>query len=261
MSNLEDSDLPDDDTPSEEEPEEEWEEVSLEELGAVYAKVLAEADGNEAEPTDEEAANRDDTGDPPLEPPVEEEEVSTGPVTIEGIIEAALFVGHPDNQRLTAKQLAGMIRDVSPKEVEQTIDDLNTSYAEAGQAIRILREEGGFQMLLAPELETVRRAFYGKVRDAHLSQGAVEVLALVAYQPGVDAQTVQDQRGKESGPLLNQLVRRRMLRVERNKPAGGGRTVSTYFPTDRFLQFFHLSSLEDLPHVEEEGIISPPTDS
>ncbi len=246
--------------PEEVDPEspddEDWEEVSLEELGAVYAKVMAEADGTFVEAEGLDTADSGDADDAPQFESEDETADSDGPVSIEGIIEAALFVGHPDNQRMTPKQIAGMIRDVSPKEVEETVDALNVSYAEAGQAIRIIRGEGGLQMVLSPQMETVRRSFYGKVREAHLSLGAVEVLALVAYQPGISAQKVQDQRGKESGSLLNQMVRRQLLRVERVKPEDGGRTVATYYPTERFLNLFHLDSLEDLPHVEEEGIVN-----
>lgn len=229
--------------------------VSLEELGAAYARILAEAEGT---PLPEDASNRsDDPADGAGDDKDQAEEANPElPVSIEGIVEAAIFVGHPENKTLTAKQLAGMIRNVSPQEIEETVDQLNDSYRDAGQAIRIERDAGGFRMGLVPEMETVRRAFYGKVREAHLSLGAVEVLALVAYQPGITAQQVQDQRGKDSGALLNQMVRRQLLRVERVQPSEGGRAVATYFPTDRFLQLFGLSSLEDLPHVEEEGVVN-----
>jgi segregation and condensation protein B len=80
---------------------------------------------------------------------------------------------------------------------------------------------------------------------------AIEVLALVAYQPGITAQKVQDQRGRESGSLLSQLVRRQLLRFERKKPADGGRAIPHYYPSERFLVLFGLESIEDLPHVEE----------
>lgn len=236
--------------------EEDWEGVSLEELGAAYAKVMAEsgAHGDQSEaqndsadsherPVDEQPGSRDEGDDP-----------DEGIVTPEAIIEAALFVGHPDNQPHKAKQLAGMIRGVSPKEVEQTIEALNDSYRQQRQAVRIVFEEGGYKITLAPEMEVVRRAFYGKIREARLSHGAIEVLSLVAYQPGISAQKVHDQRGKESGPLLNQLVRRRLLEVRREKPEGGGRAVLSYFPTERFLNLFELSSLDDLPQVDEADV-------
>ena len=73
----------------------------------------------------------------------------------------------------------------------------------------------------------------------------------MAYQPGITAQKVQDQRGRESGPLLNQLVRRQLLRMERIKPPEGGRAIPHYHPTERFLFLFGLETLEDLPQVDE----------
>lgn len=238
--------------------------LSLEELGAAYAKVLAEADSGFAERLPPQSAPQQSGSDPaddaqpesasqPGQPDDPEEQQ---PVSIAGIIEAAVFVGHPANQPLTAKQIAGMIRNVSPREVEETVDELNASYAAAGQAIRILRQEGGLQMGLASELQDIQRVFYGKVREAHLSTAAVEVLALVAYQPGVTVQTIQDQRGKESVSHLNQLVRRQLLRVERVKPKEQGRAIATYYPTERFLELFNLDSLDDLPQVEEAGVVN-----
>ena len=244
--------------------DEDWEAVSLEELGAAYAKVMADA-GMDAQAHEVPRATGDDlaadaAGGPasddaeanPYSP--EEDAEDEGPVTPEGIVEAALFVGHPDNRPLSAAELAAMMRGVDENDVQRIVDALNQSYRDAGQALRIHSQESGYLLGLCEAVETVRRAFYGKIREARLSHGAVEVLALVAYQPGIDAQRVQDQRGKESGSLLSQLVRRRLLEVRREKPAEGGRAVATYYPTERFLNLFQLSSLEDLPLVDEADV-------
>jgi segregation and condensation protein B len=227
----------------------EIDEVSLDDLGAAYARVAAEhdpeafaaADSVVDDPSVSESGEQSGDQD---EPP---DEV----VTPEAIIEAALFVGHPENKSLTEQRLASLMRDFSPQEVVQVIDQLNQSYRDADQALRIVRDDHGYRLSIAPEVENVRRSFLGKVREARLSQMAIEVLALVAYQPGITAQKVQDQRGRESGSLLNQLVRRQLLRMERIKPEQGGRAVPHYYPTERFLVLFGLESIDDLPHVEE----------
>lgn len=172
-------------------------------------------------------------------------------VTPERIIEAALFVGHPENKPLSEYRLASLMRDVTAEEVVQLVDRLNESYREADQALHIVRDEQGYRMSLASEVGSVRNAFLGKVREAKLNQAAIEVLSLVAYQPGVTAQKVQDQRGRESHALLNQLVRRQLLRMERKPPEEGGKKLPHYYPTERFLMLFGLASLDDLPHVEE----------
>ena len=152
---------------------------------------------------------------------------------------------------MTANALAALMRDVTAEEVVEMIAALNESYKLNEQALRIVEDESGYRLTIAPAVEHVRQSFLGKVREARLSQAAVEVLSLIAYQPGVTAQTVQDQRGKESGALLNQLVRRRLVEMKREKPADGSRKVPHYYPTERFLALFGIESLEDLPLVDD----------
>lgn len=232
---------------NEPESDEELAEISLDDLGAAYARAAAEHDGEAfVAPETEEPVAGDD------EPVVEADlDIDDDIVTPEAIVEAARFVGHPDNRSFSEQRLASLMRGVSPGEVEQIIERLNVSYKEHDQALRIVRDDHGFKLAIAPQVETIRRSFLGKVREARLSQMAIEVLSLVAYQPGVTAQTIQDQRGQESGALLNQLVRRQLLRVDRVKPAEGGRAIQHYYTTERFLVLFGLESIDDLPHVEE----------
>ncbi|QDT10360.1 SMC-Scp complex subunit ScpB [Planctomycetes bacterium K23_9] len=234
---------------ADEHDDDELTELSLDNLGAAYAKAAAEHDPESFVHVAEETPEAED--DDSAAAPVDFEDEEEGVATPESIVEASLFVGHPENKSFSEERLASLMRDVTPEEVIEIIDGLNSSYREAEQGIRIVRDDHGYRMTIAPAVEKVRRSFLGKVREAKLSQAAIEVLALVAYQPGVTTQIVQDQRGRESGSLLNQLVRRRLLEMRREKPADGGRAVPHYYPTERFLQLFGLETLEDLPHVEE----------
>lgn len=244
--------------------------LSLEDLGAAYAKAAAEQDPDayreldsadagapapsDSEPSadsqDDRARSADPIGTDTDEEGSDSDDHEPAP-TPEAIVEGALFVGHPDNQPLTAARIASLMRDVTPEEVEQTIAALNDSYRQNDQALRIVADEAGYRMTVCPEVESVRRSFLGKVREARLNQAAIEVLSLVAYQPGITAQKVTDQRGRESHSILNQMVRRQLLLIERIKPETGGRSIPHYYPTERFLFLFGLQSLEDLPQVEE----------
>jgi segregation and condensation protein B len=96
----------------------------------------------------------------------------------------------------------------------------------------------------------LRDRFYGRVRDARLSRAAVDVLAIVAYRQPVTARQIAELRGRPSGRLLAQLVRRRLLRVHR--PAGP-RAPAEYQTADRFLELFGLGSVDDLPQSEDLG--------
>ena len=95
---------------------------------------------------------------------------------------------------------------------------------------------------------SLRDRFYGRVREARLSQAAVDVLAIVAYRQPVTAPQIAELRGKPSSRLLSQLVRRGLLEIRRPDDR---RSNPEYRTAERFLELFGLQSLEDLPQSED----------
>lgn len=234
------------------------EEISFEDLGAAYARAAADngdlvqdhlTDPDVASSRSEFSGQLDSADDGLNLDDPDADQIERIPTAL-SIVEAALFVGHPDNQPITATRIASLMRDVAPEDVQDLIAELNSSYRDNRQSLRIVAEETGYRMTLSPEMESMRLAFVGKVREARLNQVSIEVLSLVAYQPGITAAKVTDQRGRDSGSILNQLVRRQLLMIERVKSDGGKATVH-YYPSERFLYLFGLESLQDLPLVDE----------
>ena len=89
---------------------------------------------------------------------------------------------------------------------------------------------------------------YGGVREARLSQAAVDVLALVAYRQPATRHEVDSLRGADSGGVLRLLVRHGLVALQRG---GGDDREMRYVTTQRFLDLFHLRSLEDLPQTQD----------
>ena len=164
------------------------------------------------------------------------------------ILEAMLFVGHPANEPLTAEQVAACLRGVQTGEVQTLVDDLNDEYERLGCPYRIIAEGIGYRLSLAEKWHKLRDRFYGKVREARLSQSVIDVLSVVAYHQPIGQERVDELRGKPSGSLLRQLVRRRLLRMETPEIKGDPRLFHT---TQRFLTLFGLESLEQLPQSED----------
>lgn len=165
----------------------------------------------------------------------------------ESITEALLFVGQPDNSPLSAERIAATMRDVTPEEVDQAVVALNARYESDGNPYTISRSAAGYRMVLREEFSRVREKFQGNVRQARLSPTALEVLALVAYRQPITLAAIDQARGEKSQSLVNQLVRRGLILLER--PAD--RSPGTYSTTGRFLHVFGLDSLEQLPRIEE----------
>ncbi|MFG0266326.1 MAG: SMC-Scp complex subunit ScpB [Rhodopirellula sp. JB055] len=244
------NEAPDNETELDNEFDDDEEGFSLEQLGAAYARVAAMSESGDETPTDldpaellrsepdpnarendsaEELADEDPDSDEALavaaQSSAESDAAADQAASPEAIVEAALFVGHPENLPLTPPRLASIMRGFSPEEVVEIIDQLNASYRAERQGMRIVEQDGGYRMVLAPEVENVRAAFTGKIRETRLNQAAVEVLSLVAYQPGITSARVTDLRGRDSGSLLNQMVRRRLVAKPcvppRSRPAFG----------------------------------------
>jgi len=155
------------------------------------------------------------------------------------IVEGMLFVGNADSRPLSSREMAAPIRDVSPREVETLIDELNEMYAATDTAYRIASEGKGYRFVLDAKFDAVRQRFHGRVREVKLTPTAIEVLSVVAYRQPINAEEVTQLRGGRSHKLLSQLVRRGLLRLER--PESSPRKP-IYHTTDRFNTLFRIGS-------------------
>jgi segregation and condensation protein B len=229
--------------------------ISLEDIGQAYASLLSKGDVPYEEPaaptlqpeatTAEEAELPAELTTPREAPEVADEACELTP---RSILEAILFVGHPANQPLTSTQIAGIMRGVTATEIDDLVLELNAQY-EAEQCPYLIVSEGsGYRLTLHDDFSDLRERFYGRVKEARLSQAAIDTLSLVAYHQPITQKEVDGYRGKPSGGLLSQLVRRQLLQLERNS---ADRKEVHYRTTDRFLELFGLSSLEDLPRSQE----------
>jgi segregation and condensation protein B len=178
------------------------------------------------------------------------EEDAVCPVTPKSVLEALLFVGSPANESLTRQQAVSIIHGTSVEEIDELVEELNAEYEAASHPYHIVCQGAGYRLVLRDEFERIRDRFYGRIRAAKLSQAAVEVLALVAYNQPLTVDDVTKLRGHPSGAILSQLVRRQLLRIER--PAEKPRRP-IYFTTHRFLKLFGMESLEELPRSQEIG--------
>ena len=107
----------------------------------------------------------------------------------------------------------------------------------------------GYSLALRPRFRFVTEKLFGSQREARLSTAAIDVLALVAYrQPAAKAE-IDSLRGADSGGLLRQLVRRGLVQVVHRADAAQ-REVS-YGTSPRFLEWFGLHNLEDLPRTQD----------
>lgn len=161
-------------------------------------------------------------------------------------IEAILFAGGP---ALDTAQIMELIGTDQESLVVEAVARLNQHYFRQGRPYEIRRARAGLQMVLRPEFASIVRRLRGHSREVRLSVAAIEVLSIIAYRQPVDLSTVDSVRGVDSSAIVRQLRRRNL--IEPVAAEQGESRSGQYQTTKRFLELFHLRTLEDLPRVQE----------
>lgn len=238
-------------------------EFSLDQLSEAYAKVIRQqndVDGTDLDPDPASVARgelvaekvaRGDELDDYFEDDAddsEEDDNAACPITPESIVESILFVGAPRGEQLTSRQIASLLRDVSPKEVAKIAKSLNEKYESENAAYRVDVDDGTLRLRIADDLLEFQNEHHGRNREFALSQAAIDTLAVVAYRQPISRDDVEKARNRPVGGVLNQLVKRNLLQTI---PAPDKPRLKLYQTTDRFLDLFRLDSLYDLPQSHE----------
>lgn len=158
-----------------------------------------------------------------------------------GQIEAILFAG---GEAVALDRIAQVL-GVRTYVIEEAVAALQEKYNTPLGGIRLLVLENSAQFCTNPAyIGPVREALELK-RNVPLSQAAMEVLAVVAYNQPVTKAFVEQVRGVDCSGVIGSLVQKGLLE-ERGRMELPGRPL-LYGTTDTFLRCFQLSSLSELP--------------
>lgn len=161
-------------------------------------------------------------------------------------LEAMLFAaGDPVEPGKLAEVL-----DVDVENVIKMLGHLEAMYDENNRGLRLIRIDGKYQLCTREEYSDEVRGLLEIKKNTPLSQAALEVLAIVAYNKTVTRSFIEQIRGVDcSGPVSN-LIQKGLIE-EKGRLDLPGRPL-VYGTTDRFLRCFSLNSLDDLPDLPEE---------
>lgn len=166
-------------------------------------------------------------------------------------VEAVLFAcGEP----IELDKLAAAA-DIEKETAERLIERLNNRYKEQGSAFTIGKLGDSYQMMTRPELSKYIKTALDTRRQTPLSQAAMEVLTIVAYNQsstGVSRAYIDQIRGVDSSGVVRNLVERRLIEESGRLSNVPGRPIA-YRTTENFLRCFGLNSLDDLPRIPESA--------
>ncbi len=148
------------------------------------------------------------------------------------------------------------IFEIDDETVGQIMDLLADRLANSGSAIKLVKLEDQYQLCTKKEYAEYIRTALDLRRKAPLSQAALEVLAVIAYNQPVTRAYVEQVRGVDCSGVVSTLVEKDLLE-EKGRLELPGRPL-LYGTTANFLRCFGLSSLDDLPVVPTDETAEDP---
>lgn len=162
------------------------------------------------------------------------------------VLEGLLFVVGEDG--LTIDQIVDVL-EIDEENAKVLIMELKKDYEDDSRGLRI--DFLGNRFKITTKFE--HKAYYQKLIENpetnFLSQAALETLAIIAYNEPITRVQVDTIRGVGSTSIIRKLVAKGFIK-ECGRSEIPGRPI-LYETTSEFLDYFGLSSIEDLPNIED----------
>jgi segregation and condensation protein B len=156
--------------------------------------------------------------------PVDLEEISS-------VLEEAFGMRFPDSELLAA------------------IDQLKSRYASDDFAFEIAEIAGGYQFLSKGAYHPTIGVFLRQTTNKRLSRSALETLSIVAYKQPVTKSELEKIRGVSCDYAMQKLLEKELV-IIMGRSDGPGKPL-LYGTSTKFMDYFGISSLEDLPKPKE----------
>lgn len=163
------------------------------------------------------------------------------------IVEAILFAA---KRPMTAKQVQQVFPELEQpelQEIQAAIEAITEDYK--FRPIELKQVASGYRFQVKQDLSRwVSRLFEEK--PPKYSRALLETLAIIAYRQPVTRGDIEDIRGVSvSSSIIQTLLEREWVRVVAHKEVPG--RPGLYGTTKQFLDYFNITSLNELPTLQE----------
>ncbi len=161
------------------------------------------------------------------------------------VLEGLLFV--VGEEGLTLEQIEEVL-DIKEEEAKALLMELKHDYAGESRGLRIDFLGNKFKITTKFEHKKYYQKLLENPETNTLSQAALETLAIIAYNEPVTRVQIDAMRGVGSTQIIRKLVAKGFIK-ESGRSELPGRPI-LYETTSDFLDYFGLSTLDDLPEMK-----------
>lgn len=172
---------------------------------------------------------------------------------MEAVVESLLYV--QGDIGLTLKEIEDIL-EIDEEKAKEVVLNLKNYYIDNNRGLRINFLGNTIKLTTNEEHKEYYKKLLEDSSTSKLSQAALEVLAIIAYNEPITRGNIDTLRGVDSSYVLRRLLAKGLVK-ECGKSNLPGRPI-LYKTTDDFLDYFGLSSKEELPDIsalekEESG--------
>ncbi len=177
----------------------------------------------------------------------DDKHISTDNRELKSIVESALFAA---DRPLTVKELVGLFPEEAQPDrdaIRQVLDTITADYAERGVELVAVGKAYRFQTRerYAPWMRKLQ-----ETRPPRYSRAFLETLSIIAYRQPVTRGDIEDIRGVSlSSDTMRSLLERGWVKEIGHRDVPGRPALLA--TTRKFLEYFGLESLKDLPPLQE----------
>ncbi|MBR4178998.1 MAG: SMC-Scp complex subunit ScpB [Bacilli bacterium] len=165
-------------------------------------------------------------------------------MNLKAVLEGILFI--VGDEGTTIKEISSVL-DISEEEVKKLLMELKKDYEDKGRGLRISYLGNTFKLTTKEEHKNYYEKLVTESRTTNLSNAALEVLAVIAYNEPITRLKIDEVRGVNSSQIVRRLLARGFIKVCGKEDTIG--KPNLYKTTNEFLDYFGLSSKEDLPEL------------
>mgnify|MGYP000847306823 FL=1 len=164
---------------------------------------------------------------------------------MKAVLEGLLYV--QGDLGLTIEQVMDIL-NISSDEAKNLVYELKSSYESPDRGLRINFLGNTFKLTTKEEHKEYYQKLITDSKTQVLTNSALEVLAIIAYNEPITRIEIDKLRGIDSAYLVRRLLAKGLIKECGKSDLPGKPTL--YKTTDEFLDCFGLSSKEDLPKIE-----------
>ena len=164
---------------------------------------------------------------------------------MKGVIEGLLYV--QGDVGLTIEQVSEVL-EIDKETAKNLILSLKQDYIDQDRGLRINFLGNSFKLTTKEEHKDYFKKLLEDNKNSFLSNAALETLAIIAYNEPITRGDVDEMRGVDSVYIIRRLLARGLIKECGKSDKPGHPTL--YKTTDEFLDYFGLSTKDDLPKID-----------